>query len=140
LIRGVLVACLSFGLLLGPNVCCCAIALGFSTSKRAELPIGPSCCCKVETQTEDASKSCPFSPASKDECPCKKWGNKDVVPQSASSQAEPVAQVLSKSDLNTCISFEPFNLDSALSPLNDAPSDPRDKGARAHARRSILRC
>ena len=139
MIRGMLAAWLSFGVLLGPNICCCAITFGFSTTKRADRPIGPSCCCEVKKHDEDVSKSRPFSPDSKDECPCKKWGKQDVVPQSV-SQAEAAAQFLSRIDLKTYVSFEPLDLDRAFSPLNDVPSSPRDKGARAHARRAILRC
>lgn len=138
--RGALVVLLSFGVLLGPNFCCCAIAFGVSPAKQTDLPAGPSCCCKVEKRDAAEPKSRPSSPDSNDECPCKKSGKKVVVPPSATSQAEAAAQFLSRSDLKTCGTFEPFDLDGAFSSLDGFRSQPRDKSASAHARRPILRC
>jgi hypothetical protein len=137
-----LVAWLSFGVLLGPNVCCCALARALSAVSQAESPVSlPSCCSSKKSSVH------PFKirPASKGECPegecpCKKGGSKDVVPQPGLSQVETTVQWLSKADLHALRVHEPSDPFGAADLVDAACSIVRNRDARALARSSILRC
>lgn len=142
LVRWTLVSWLAFGVLLGPNMCCCALANAFNATVRSESPVRLSCCCKSKTLANESGKGCPFTPHPKGECPCKKGAKKDVVPQTAPSPLESGANWFSKLgfDNPTASLANDRNLDAVRSFIRIDAWAARGKGPLALSLSPILRC
>ena len=138
--RLVLIAWLSLGVLLGPNVCCCTFATAFSTTAPADSRSSYSCCCRAK-QSPLTPNQCPGPPRHKHDCPCKKAGHKNLILQAGSSCFEVDAQWTAKAGLGLSTGFTHFsalNADSSRTMGVRSASKLRDR--RALARGVVLRC
>jgi hypothetical protein len=135
-----LVAWLSFGIFLGPNVCCCSLGAIVSMGTNRFDSECLSCCCKAKSPKEDA-KSCPFGQHPNGPCPCKQGGKKDLVPATSSSTLDAAIHWFAKLQPITALvtSLDHFVVSDSLS-KQSASDAKRKKGPCALALCPILRC